>query len=82
MPKFRVPVRVNVAPVQTYEKTRDVFAASRVEAAQMIRDNLLLSLKAGGWKAAGRLQTLRPERTPYDVYLDEEALDRWVSKEG
>lgn len=32
-----------------------------------------------GWKAVGgRLDAIQPDKTTYDTYLDEEALDEWI----
>lgn len=84
--KFRVPIRVSVAPVQTYAKTIEVEAASREEAERIILErvrpgNTVLSdaINAPGWKpVGGRLDPIRPNKTYYDTYLDEEDLAEWV----
>lgn len=87
MPKFRVPIQVSVAPVQTYSKTITVEAASRAEAARIIKGhvqygNSVLSdaINSPGWKVVGgRLEPIQPDKTAYDHYLNEEALDSWAA---
>lgn len=86
MPKFKVPLRVSVAPVQTYAKTITVEAASREEAEKIIRQiidpgNMVLvdAINSVGWKpVCRRLGQIQPHLTAYDTYLDERALAEWA----
>lgn len=83
--KFKVPIRVSVAPVRTFTKTIIVEASSRKEAIDLIRGdmrpgNSILSdaINSPGWKAVGgRMEPARPDRTSYEAYLDEDALNEW-----
>lgn len=88
MPKYRVPIRVSVAPVQTYAKTIEVEASSRKEAANIIAQhgcaNSVLSdaINSPGWKpVGGRLDPIQPHLTPYDTYLAEDDLATWAAAE-
>jgi hypothetical protein len=78
--KYRVPVRVSVAPVQTYKRTVVVEAASRAEAARKASAQITDLIDTPGWKpVGGRLDAIRPDLTAYHTYLDEQSLDDWVS---
>jgi hypothetical protein len=79
MPKFRVPVRVGVAPVQSYERFVVVDAADRRAAAIFISENISTLIHRPGWRVVGRrLAAIRPDRTTYDTYLDYHELEEWV----
>lgn len=79
MTRFKVPVRVSVAPVQTFEKVVTVDADSRAEAARKIGDAITNIIHSPGWRAVGgRVGTLRPDLTFYDTQLDERGLSEWA----
>ncbi len=85
--KFKVPIRVSVAPVQTYARVIEVEAASREEARLLIMcfkdpGNTILSDAIGspGWKSVGgRLGPILPHLTTYDIYLAEDDLEAWAA---
>lgn len=79
--KYRVPIRVSVAPVQTYERVVTVEAVSRKEAMNIIRSGTRVRelVDTPGWKSVGgRLETTRPDLTTYETYLDERSLEKWA----
>jgi hypothetical protein len=83
MAKYRVPVRVGVAPVQTYERVVTVEANSRREAREIILSGRFISdlIDRPGWKpVGGRLETTRPDQTSYETYLDENGLEIWANE--
>lgn len=82
MAKYKVPVRVSVAPVQTYIKIVTVEAGSRKEAAAKICDTISDRISEPGWKSVGGLLgAIRPDHTVYDTYLDELSLEQWTAAE-
>jgi hypothetical protein len=82
MPKFKVPVCVNVAPVQTYKKTVTIEAKDRKAAALAARKQLGELVDSPGWRPiGGRVGPIRPDLTTYDTYLDELALNEWAGSE-
>lgn len=81
MAKYRVPVRIAVAPVQTFQRTIVVEAGSPIEAARLVAGRIGELSHQPGWRAIdGRLGPMRPDKTEYHAYLDEDGLAKWAAE--
>jgi len=86
MTKYRVPVRVSVAPVYTYERFVTIEASSRSEAYRKMMSQIGFFealIHKPGWKPVrpDLDGSVRPHLTTYDTYPDEEHLEEWVREE-